>query len=84
MKLANLKSLHETGLFNMAGFARELGIEPQTLSARLRRNSPELSVTESERLEGLLMLRFSEIGADLRFRKPHIPVKGVDGVERDF
>lgn len=67
MILAQLRSLNDSGLFNVTELARLVGIEPQTLLARLRRGSPELSAPESNRLEAVLREVFKRIGAEIRF-----------------
>ena len=67
MTIEHLKSLQESGLFNMAAFARLLRLEPQTLSARLKRGSPELSVKESERIEARLSEIFQGVGGSVQF-----------------
>ena len=79
MTIKQLKYLHSTGLFNVTELARQIGVEPQTLLAKIRRGSPELSVIESNRIEALLKLRFSEIDAKLTFEQSPIMVAGPDG-----
>ncbi len=71
MTLARLKVLQESGLFNVAGMARQIGVEPQTLSIRMKRGRPELTVTESERLEEVLVTVFNSVGAHLNFPKSY-------------
>ena len=83
MTLEDLRVLQGLGLFNMAGVARHIQVDPQTLSARIRRNSPELSVTESEAIEAAFVVGFGAIGADLSFPRYRITVPVPDGVGRE-
>ena len=65
MILAQLRSLNDSGIFNLTVLARLVGIEPQTLLARLRRGGPELSAPESTRMEAVLREVFKRIGAEI-------------------
>ena len=67
MRLVQLKILNDNGLFNVTELARRVGIEPQTLLARLRRGGPELNAPESTRMEAVLREVFRRIGAEIRF-----------------
>ncbi len=67
MIIAQLKSLNDSGLFNLTELARLVDIEPQTLMARVRRGGPELTATESTRIQGVLTDVFRRIGVDIRF-----------------
>lgn len=69
MTIAQLVVLRESGLFNVTELARRAGIEPQTLLARMRRGGPELSVSESKRIDRLFMEAFRQIGTDIQFGK---------------
>ena len=71
MTIEHLKSLQESGLFNMSAFARLLLLEPQALSARLKRGSPELSVIESEKIEAKLHDLFRSIDGRVSFPKKY-------------
>ncbi len=68
MTLQDLQALHKLGLFNLAGIARIIGVDPPTLSARIRRNSPELSVKESDAIEAAFVGGFKVVGANLEMR----------------
>ncbi|MFB3132591.1 MAG: hypothetical protein ACE10K_08740, partial [Rhodothermales bacterium] len=74
MRLVQLRSLNDSRLFNLTELARLVGIEPQTLLARLRRGSPELSAPESTQIETVLRQVFKRIGAEIHFRE------GLDGL----
>lgn len=74
MRLVQLRSLNDSRLFNLTELARLVGVEPQTLLARLRRGGPELSAPESTQIETVLKMVFKRIGAEIHFRD------GLDGL----
>lgn len=87
MIIAQLKSLNDSGLFNLTELARLVGIEPQTLMARVRRGGPELTATESTRMQGVLTDVFRRIGVDIRFGEVlagKVTVRCVQRSEDDF